>query len=36
LALASGFRKVEIFSEFDLKNKKTGLYNHHVVFHCFV
>ncbi len=36
MACASGFRKVEIFSEFDLKNKKTGSYNHHVVFHCFV
>jgi 2-polyprenyl-3-methyl-5-hydroxy-6-metoxy-1,4-benzoquinol methylase len=36
MCLASGFKKVKIFSEFDLKNKKTGRNNHHTVFHCFV
>jgi 2-polyprenyl-3-methyl-5-hydroxy-6-metoxy-1,4-benzoquinol methylase len=36
VALASGFKRVEIFSEFDLKNIKRNLYNHHAIFHCFV
>ncbi len=34
LAKASGFSKVEIVSRFDLRNHKTGLDVHHVVYHC--
>lgn len=36
MCLASGFRKVKIYSKFNLKNQKRGAYNHHAVLHCFV
>lgn len=36
LLLASGFKRVEIFSEFKLKNKRTGENNRHAVFHCWI
>jgi tRNA (mo5U34)-methyltransferase len=32
--LASGFRRVEIVSRFDLPNKRTGTMNNHAVYHC--
>ncbi len=35
-ALASGFRRVEIFTEFDVKSDIRNSTNHHVVFHCYV
>ena len=36
LALASGFKKVRIFSEFNLENKKKHSQNYHFIFHCYV
>ncbi len=34
--LASGFKRVEIFDEFDLPNRKHGFDNFHVTYHCWV
>ena len=32
--LASGFRNVRIYSEFDLQHLRANLVSHHVIFHC--
>lgn len=33
---AAGFKEVETKGEFDLLNNKWQIYNHHVIFHCYV